>query len=498
MKLALAVIRKKRSVVIFWVALVALLLMFLCVATTLLVQEQLLADPTNRNKKSSSSPHYFPQFLFVEEGEVTTSAPIFITQSEDDDIPAINFEASMLGNQSSAAAAFPVIDAIHNAKARELFKNVDSSSFLWPCRIDSRSPTKPPSWCRDIVSGTASVAPSPKSGEASAAAPPPVYPTSIGGYRHPFGTCKDLNRRVSLSAYNETFMFGNTADPAADNVTRFWPQLPDARTAPGASEHERCHFVMARMLAIVATVLKQYNMTNWFISHATLLGAARHGGFIPWDVDIDIAMPRSHLIFLRKRWRREFPRDMFLQTEKTDSAFHMWNGKERAIRIKDRYSNFPGMRFSVQKGHKKFRQKKYHLGAHVDVIPLEKRGGKMKILHSYFEIDDIYPLGTVCFENMELPAPRNIAAFLTSIYGDQYMKPPSNATFGGPTVLPCLATQRMRGSPWSLSWDADHSSNASAGAAATPPVRWPREDPDKGSFLSDYKTPHRLYYNSKW
>ncbi|CUG94004.1 transmembrane protein, putative [Bodo saltans] len=452
MKLALAVIRKKRSVVIFWVALVALLLMFLCVATTLLVQEQLLADPTNRNKKSSSSPHYFPQFLFVEEGEVTTSAPIFITQSEDDDIPAINFEASMLGNQSSAAAAFPVIDAIHNAKARELFKNVDSSSFLWPCRIDSRSPTKPPSWCRDIVSGTASVAPSPKSGEASAAAPPPVYPTSIGGYRHPFGTCKDLNRRVSLSAYNETFMLGNTADPAADNVTRFWPQLPDARTAPGASEHERCHFVMAR----------------------------------------------SHLIFLRKRWRREFPRDMFLQTEKTDSAFHMWNGKERAIRIKDRYSNFPGMRFSVQKGHKKFRQKKYHLGAHVDVIPLEKRGGKMKILHSYFEIDDIYPLGTVCFENMELPAPRNIAAFLTSIYGDQYMKPPSNASFGGPTVLPCLATQRMRGSPWSLSWDADHSSNASAGAAATPPVRWPREDPDKGSFLSDYKTPHRLYYNSKW
>lgn len=316
---------------------------------------------------------------------------------------------------------------------------------------------------------------------------PPLYPSSLAEYHHPFGTCKVPDRRVSLE-YSDAH-FGDV-DPASTNYTKFWPTLPDLRMLP-ATDHERCHFVMARMLAIISSVLKKFNMTTWFLTHATLLGAVREGGFIPWDVDVDIAMPRSHLTFLRKRWRREFPRDMFLQSEKTDTAFHMWNGKERAIRVKDRYSNFPGMRFSVQKGSKRYKQKKMHLGAHVDIIPLERKNGQYKILHTYFPAEDVFPVSTVCFENMDLPAPRNVSAFLRAIYGDDFMLPPKNATFGGPTVLPCRATQRMRGNPWSMSWYVDH-------VLHQPPRRWPRDDPDHGTFLTDFKTPHRLYYNNKW
>ena len=46
------------------------------------------------------------------------------------------------------------------------------------------------------------------------------------------------------------------------------------------------------LLQQFAKVCEDHNLRYWLIG-GTLLGAVRHGGFIPWDDDIDVGMPRN-------------------------------------------------------------------------------------------------------------------------------------------------------------------------------------------------------------
>lgn len=65
---------------------------------------------------------------------------------------------------------------------------------------------------------------------------------------------------------------------------------------------------------------KSENLRYYLIGGA-LLGAARYQGFIPWDDDIDVAMPREDYERLEKTWKNGPHSDYFLQTPETDPNF---------------------------------------------------------------------------------------------------------------------------------------------------------------------------------
>ncbi len=67
-------------------------------------------------------------------------------------------------------------------------------------------------------------------------------------------------------------------------------------------------------------VCDKYNL-KWFGIYGTLLGAVRHQGFIPWDDDLDICMPRKDYELLTKVYAKEFENPYFLQTPYTDKDY---------------------------------------------------------------------------------------------------------------------------------------------------------------------------------
>ena len=70
---------------------------------------------------------------------------------------------------------------------------------------------------------------------------------------------------------------------------------------------EEYHALLFKMLEQVDSVCHAERL-RYFLSGGTLLGAIRHKGFIPWDDDIDLMMPRPDYEIFLKNAARHLPK----------------------------------------------------------------------------------------------------------------------------------------------------------------------------------------------
>lgn len=85
---------------------------------------------------------------------------------------------------------------------------------------------------------------------------------------------------------------------------------------------------LLEMLDIFAEICDRHNITYWLVC-GTALGARRHGGFIPWDDDLDVAVLRNDYKKLLSILKDELPSNLKLQHKKTDENYWFYWAKIR-------------------------------------------------------------------------------------------------------------------------------------------------------------------------
>lgn len=138
----------------------------------------------------------------------------------------------------------------------------------------------------------------------------------------------------------------------------FNPQELKARFNPEGSLLRQQQNRMTEMLLEFDRICKKHHIQYWLCS-GTLLGCVRHGGYIPWDDDLDVEMLRKDYLRLLKILPAELPDNLQLQTPETDDGYFYAYAKLRDKRSCLAETNHYDRIFQMR-------------GVYIDIFPMER------------------------------------------------------------------------------------------------------------------------------
>ena len=122
-----------------------------------------------------------------------------------------------------------------------------------------------------------------------------------------------------------------------------------------------------KMLKSIVKIFNKYSI-KYYLSGGSVLGAVRHQGFIPWDDDVDIMVPRIEYDKLQEIFDKELPDTLLFQNHINCKEFLYVFSR---VTLKNSALVYRGV------DHLPF-----HHGLHIDIQPIDKvpEGRKLNIL----------------------------------------------------------------------------------------------------------------------
>ncbi len=85
-------------------------------------------------------------------------------------------------------------------------------------------------------------------------------------------------------------------------------------------DKEKARILLLYLLRKLNTICETYNIP-YYASGGTCLGTIRHNGFIPWDDDIDVMIPRKYYVQFIEACKRYLEEPVIIRTRENDPYF---------------------------------------------------------------------------------------------------------------------------------------------------------------------------------